>query len=90
MNKARQRWRAFCFPVVFIRHSPGGYMPPLKNQRHEFLCQLIFESQGTNTPAYECAIRARKSEDISWYFSRTEPHAPLGGKGYWGSEWRSN
>jgi phage terminase small subunit len=33
-------------------------MPPLKNQRHELFVQLIFESQGTPTPAYECAIHA--------------------------------
>jgi len=33
-------------------------MPPLKNQRHEVYAQIVFEVQGTNTPGYECAIRA--------------------------------
>ncbi len=33
-------------------------MPPLRNQRQECFAQLIFAAQGTQTPDYECAIRA--------------------------------
>lgn len=33
-------------------------MPPIKNPRQEKFCALFFASQGTNTPAYECAIGA--------------------------------
>jgi len=33
-------------------------MPPLENQRQERFCALYFASQGTNTPAYDCAIQA--------------------------------
>ena len=45
---------SFHFSIISLEFS----IPPLKNQRHEFFVQLIFENQGTPTPAYECAIRA--------------------------------